>query len=87
MFIAGKVRMFTSSSSVFCSSLDLSDSNHIIDTSSSTSIDCEQLSSFINPSLEDEVKGLQKILIIEISSLKYMFENTLAILQSSGKGV
>ena len=68
MFIVGKVRTFTSNSSVFCSSLDLSDSNHIIDTSSSTSIDCEQLSSFINPSLQDEVKGLQKMLIIEISS-------------------
>ena len=37
---------------LFCSSLDLSDSNHIID--------CEQSSSFINPSLEDEVRGPAK---------------------------
>ena len=59
MFIVGKVRMFTSSSSFFCSSHDLSDSNHITDTSS-TSIDFEQLSSFINPSLEDEVNGPAK---------------------------
>ena len=76
MFIVGKVRIFTSSSSFFCSSLDLLDSNHIIDTSSA-SIDCEQSSSVINPSLEDEVNGLQKILIIKISNLKWMFENTL----------
>ena len=59
MLIVGKVRVFTSSFSFFCSSLDLSDSNHIIDTSS-TSIDCEQSSSFINPSLEDEVNGPAK---------------------------
>ena len=59
MFIVGKVCMFTSSSLFFCSSLDLSDSNHIIDTSS-TSIDCEQSSSFINPLLEDEVNGPAK---------------------------
>ena len=59
MFIVGKVRIFTSSSSFFCSSLDLLDSNHIIDTSSA-SIDCEQSSSVINPSLEDEVNGPAK---------------------------
>ena len=59
MFIVGKVCMFTSSSSFFCSSLDLSDSSHITYTSS-TSIDCEQLSSFINPLLEDEVNGPAK---------------------------
>ena len=59
MLIVGKVRMFTSSSSFFCGSLDLSDSNRIIDTSS-TSVDCEQSSSFINPSLEDEVNGPAK---------------------------
>ena len=59
MFIVGKVRMFASSSSFFCSSFDLSDSNHIIDTSSA-SINCEQSSSFINPSLEDEVNGPAK---------------------------
>ena len=60
MFIAGNytyiyIKLFI----FFCSSLDLSDSNHIIDTSS-TSIDCEQSSSFINPSLEDEVNGSAK---------------------------
>ena len=76
MFIVGLVRIFTSSFSFFCSSLDLSDSNRIIDTSS-TSIDCEQSSSFINPLLEDGVNGPAKILIIKISSLKCMFENTL----------
>ena len=59
MFTVGKVRMFTSSSSFFCSSLDLSDSNHIIDTLS-TSIDYEQSSSFLNPSLEDEVNAPAK---------------------------
>ena len=51
MFTVGKVRMFTSSSSFFCSSLDLSDSNHIIDTLST---------SILNPSLEDEVNGPAK---------------------------